>query len=141
MRKLLALVQPAARLAAQQLGLKDASLEPLKGDVPVVQVDFPHTERLPIYITNAGAQILCICYLFQESEVKTKSRVALLETLLDLNPSVPLSNFARMGEHFVLLGAISPSCSADDLALEISTLSDNANDALSALAPFLKVTS
>jgi uncharacterized protein len=143
MRKLMARVTPAAQAAALQLGLAGAELEPLKGTVPVVQVSFTGTEnsadRLPIYVTDAGSQLLCISYLFQERDVKSKSRTALLETLLDLNPSVPLSDFGRIGEHYVLVGALSPNSSTDDLALELATLSDNATDALATLKDFLKV--
>jgi uncharacterized protein len=142
MRKLMARVEPAAQAAALQLGLLSAELEPLKGTVPVVQVSFnggESNDRLPIYVTDAGSQLLCISYLFQERDVKSKSRTALLETLLDLNPSVPLSDFGRIGEHYVLVGALSPNSSSDDLALELATLSDNATDALATLKDFLKV--
>jgi uncharacterized protein len=139
MRKLMAKVEPAAQAAALQLGLSGAELEPLKGTVPVVQVNFTASDRLPIYVTNTGSQLLCISYLFQERDVKAKSRVALLETLLDLNPSVPLSDFGRIGEHYVLIGALSPHSSTEDVALELATLSDNATDALATLKDFLKV--
>lgn len=139
MRKLLAKVEPAASAAATQLGLSGAELEPLSGTVPVVQVSFIQSERLPIYVTDAGTQLLCIAYLFQERDLKLKSRTLLLETLLDLNPSVPLSNFGRIGEHYVLIGALSPHSSSEDLALELATLSDNATDALATLKDFLKV--
>jgi uncharacterized protein len=151
MRKLMARVEPAAQAAAKQLGLESAELEPMKGAVPVVQVTFvsplriehqkPFPDRLPIYVTDAGSQILCISYLFQERDIKAKSRTTLLETLLDLNPSVPLSDFGRIGEHYVLIGALSPASSVDDLALELATLSDNAMDALATLKDFLKLTS
>jgi uncharacterized protein YjfI (DUF2170 family) len=65
------------------------------------------------------------------------SRSKLLETLLDLNPSVPLSAFGRIGEHFVLFGALSPEATAEDMALELATLSDNGRDALSTLSDYL----
>ena len=74
MRKLLAKVEPAANAAALQLGLSGAELEPLSGAVPVVQVSFSQSERLPIYVTDAGTQLLCIAYLFQERDLKLKSR-------------------------------------------------------------------
>jgi hypothetical protein len=138
MRRLLAMLEPAARLAAQKLGFGAPDMQPMSGSVPVVQLSL-HAERLPIYVTNAGSQLLCICYLFTEQEVKPKSRVALLETLLDLNLSVPLSDFGRIGDHYVLFGSISPSSSCEELALELSTLSDNAIDALATLRGFLKV--
>ncbi len=138
MRKLMTRVDLAAKIAITQVGVTNYELEPLRGTVPVVQLSFGSPDRLPIYVTDAGSQLLCICYLFQESDLSAKSRTLLLETLLDLNPSVPLSNFGRIGEHFVLVGALSPNAQAEELALELSTLSDNASDALATLEGFLK---
>jgi len=60
------------------------------------------------------------------------------ETLLDLNPSVPLSSFGRIGERTVLFGALGRDSHVDDVAREIAVLSDNALDALDALSEFLK---
>ncbi|MCU7376312.1 YjfI family protein [Paucibacter sp. O1-1] len=60
-----------------------------------------------------------------------------METLLDLNPSVPLSAFGRIGGHFVLFGALSPESSPRDVALELATLSDGGRDAISTLSDFL----
>jgi uncharacterized protein len=138
MRKLMHRVDQAAKIAITQIGVASYEIEPLRGSVPVVQLSFGSADRLSIYVTDAGSQLLCICYLFQESDLNAKSRTLLLETLLDLNPSVPLSNFGRIGEHFVLIGALSPNAGPEELALELSTLSDNASDALATLDGFLK---
>ena len=137
-RKLLERLQESMHGVARQLGIPLAEINPVPGEVPVIEVAFPGAERLPIYVTDAGTQLLCICYLWRESDVRPRSRSKLLETLLDLNPSVPLSSFGRIGEHFVLFGALSRKATADDLALEISALSENASDALATLANFLR---
>jgi uncharacterized protein YjfI (DUF2170 family) len=60
-----------------------------------------------------------------------------LTTLLELNPSVPLSSFGRVGERFVLLGALRRDAGIDEIAREIAVLSDNALDALDALSDYL----
>lgn len=137
-RKLQDRLQKSLPLLARQLIEPTAELSPVAGEVPVVELVFPHSERLSIYITDAGAQLLCICYLWREADLLLARRGELLETLLDLNPSVPLSSFGRIGEHYVLFGALSPQANAEDLALELATLSENAVDALATLAPYLR---
>jgi hypothetical protein len=137
-RKLIALIERTVPLLKRQLLQESVEVGLVPGSVPVIEVSFPASDRLSIYVTDGGSQLLCICYLWRDSEVKPKLRSKLLETLLDLNPSVPLSAFARIGEHFVLVGALSPLATAADMALELATLSDNARDALTTLADFLK---
>lgn len=137
-RKLQDRLQKSLPLLARQLIEPAAELSPVAGEVPVVELVFPQSERLSIYITDAGAQLLCICYLWREADLLPARRSELLETLLDLNPSVPLSSFGRIGEHYVLFGALSPQANAEDLALELATLSENAVDALATLAPYLR---
>lgn len=113
-------------------------LHPIPGPVPVVQVSIEGREELPIYVTCSDSQILCLCYLWNDSEVLTERRTELLETLLDLNPSVPLSSFGRVGERYVLFGALALNARPADIAEDIAALSDNALDALEALSEFLQ---
>lgn len=138
MRTLAALVNAAVPLLRRQLLVDAIDVASIPGKVPVVELGFPGSERLPIYVTDAASQLLCISYLWRDRDVKPRRRGKLLETLLDLNPSVPLSSFGRIGEHFVLVGALSPHATAQDMALELATLSDNARDALATLADFLE---
>jgi uncharacterized protein len=138
MKKLLAKVEPALARIAELLGVSEPELEPISGSVAVAQISFPGTDRLPIFVTNAGSQVLCISYLFQEKDIRPRKRMALLETLLDMNLSIPLSDFGRIGEHYVLFGSLSPASSTEDLATECATLSDNSNDALAMLQSYLK---
>jgi len=135
--KLHALVERALPLLQRQLTVDAIEIAAVRGEVPVLEISFPHSERLSIYVTDADSQLLCISYLWRDSEVKPKRRAELLETLLELNPSVPLSSFGRIGEHFVLVGALGPKATPDDMALELATLSDNGRDALATLSEYL----
>lgn len=125
-------------IAGGLMGGLAVQLHPIPGPVPVVQVSIEGREELPIYVTCSDSQILCLCYLWNDSEVLPARRTELLETLLDLNPSVPLSSFGRIGDRYVLFGALAPSSSAADIAEDIASLSDNALDALEALSEFLQ---
>ncbi|MCC6593087.1 MAG: DUF2170 family protein [Xanthomonadales bacterium] len=136
-RNLISLIERSVPLLRRHLRLDAIEVAPMPGEVPVIEVGFPTDERLPIYVTDAGSQLLCISYLWRESEIRARQRAKLLETLLDLNPSVPLSAFGRIGEHYVLVGALSPEATPADMALELATLSDNGRDALATLADYL----
>jgi len=124
-------------LISAQLGGLAVQLQPMPGSVPVVQVSIEGREDLPIFLTGADDQILCLCYLWSDAEVRPERRTELLETLLDLNPAVPLSDFGRVGDRFVLIGSLRREAPAQDIAKEIAVLSDNAMDALDALSEFL----
>ena len=88
-------------------------------------------------MTCSDTQIICLCYLWNESDVRPERRAELHEALLDLNPAVPLSSFGRVDGRYMLTGALASSARAEDVAHEVSVLSDNALDALDALAEFL----
>lgn len=120
------------------MGGLSVHLHPISGPVPVVQVSIETREELPIFITCSDSQILCMCYLWTDGEVMPGRRTELLETLLDLNPSVPLSSFGRVGDHYVLSGALARDARSEDIAQDIAALSDNALDALDALSEFLQ---
>lgn len=120
-----------------ELGGRAVQLQPIPGDVPVIQVSIEGREELPIYVTCSDSQVLCMCYLWTEAEVRAERRTELLETLLDLNMSVPLSSFARVGGHYVLYGALARDARVTDVAKDVAVLSDNALDALDALSEFL----
>ena len=137
-RKLVSLIERSVPLLRKQLAVADIEVSSMPGEVPVIEVGFPSADRLPIYVTDAGSQLLCISYLWREADIRPKRRAKLLETLLDLNPSVPLSAFGRIGEHYVLFGALSPDATPTDMALELATLSDNGRDALATLSDSLE---
>ncbi|WGT63540.1 YjfI family protein [Variovorax paradoxus] len=124
-------------LAGAAMGGLAVQLQPIPGHTPVVQVSIEGREELPIFITSSDMQVICICYLWTEEEVKAERRTELLESLLDLNPSVPLSSFGRVDGRYVLTGALGRNASVEDIAREVAVLSDNALDALDALSEFL----
>ncbi len=125
-------------LVGAAMGGAPVDLRPIPGDVPVVQVSIEGRQELPIYLTSSESQILCLCYLWSDDEVLPERRAELLETLLDLNPSVPLSSFGRVGGRFVLSGALARDASVEHIAHDVAVLSDNALDALDALSEFLR---
>ena len=124
-------------LIGARLGGASVDLQPIPGTVPVVQVVIGGREELPIFITASNDQVLCICYLWTEDEIVPEKRVELLELLLDLNPSIPLSSFGHVDDRYVLFGALAQDARADDIACDVATLSDNALDALEALSSYL----
>jgi uncharacterized protein len=124
-------------LASHLMGGLQVQLQPIPGAVPVIQVSIEGREELPIFITSSDSQVLCMCYLWTDAEVRPERRTSLLETLLDLNPSVPLSSFGRIGERYVLSGALSRDARVEDVAKDVAVLSDNALDALDALSDYL----
>lgn len=124
-------------LAGAAMGGLSVQLQPIPGSTPVVQVSIEGRDELPIFVTSSDMQIICICYLWTEEDVKPTRRTELLESLLDLNPSVPLSSFGRVGGRYVLTGALGRNASVEDIAREVAVLSDNALDALDALSEFL----
>ncbi len=137
MKALLEQLRGLDTLTGAVMGGVSVQLQPIPGSVPVIQVSIEGREELPIFITCSDSQLLCMCYLWTESEVKPSRRTELLETLLDLNPSVPLSSFGRVGDRYVLFGALSRDARAEDVAKDVAVLSDNALDALDALSEFL----
>ncbi|MET3444082.1 uncharacterized protein YjfI (DUF2170 family) [Variovorax paradoxus] len=124
-------------LAGTAMGGLTVQLQPIPGHTPVIQVSIEGRDELPIFITSSDMQVICICYLWTEEEVKAERRTELLESLLDLNPSVPLSSFGRVDGRYVLTGALGRNASVEDVAREVAVLSDNALDALDALSEFL----
>ncbi|MDR1351061.1 MAG: YjfI family protein [Zoogloeaceae bacterium] len=124
-------------LIGARLGGATVNLQPIPGEVPVVQAVIGGRDELPIFVTAADEQILCICYLWTEAEIVPEKRLELLELLLNLNPSIPLSSFGRVDDRYVLFGALSRDARVDDIADDVATLSDNALDALNALSGYL----
>lgn len=138
MKSLNTLVAQLGELGSDRCGGLAFDFQPMPGEVEVVQVTVEDREELPIYLTMADHQLLCICYLWNEAEVSAEKRMALFEAMLDMNIPMPLSSFARIEDRFAIFGALSRDSSVDDVALELATLSDNAIDALEAFADYLQ---
>ena len=102
-------------LTSALMGGAAVQLQPITGDVPVVQVSIEGRDELPIFVTCSDLQIICLCYLWTDADVRPERRAELMEALLDLNPSVPLSAFGRVDGRFVLVGALARGARAEDV--------------------------
>lgn len=110
---------------------------PIAGEMDLLQITLEHLQEFPVFVYASDAQILCVTYLWTESEVRAGTRTAMLETMMDMNIAIPLSSFARIGERYVLFGAIGKDSRFESVVTEIVTLSENAADALQAMEDFL----
>jgi uncharacterized protein YjfI (DUF2170 family) len=111
--------------------------QPIPGDIEVLQITLWEYEELPAFVSVTDTQILCITYLFTEDEVKPKNRGEMLEEMLEINIPMPLSSFSKIGNRYVVFGALSVSSSIEDICHEIITLTENAVEAIDALEEYL----
>ena len=107
-------------------------------EVQVLQLLIRDREEFPIYVTVDDSQILCVSYLWQEQEIIPEQREALLETLLTLNIPMPLSSFSKIGQQYIIFGALSTRSDTEAILHEIETLSDNTLEAIELMADYLK---
>ena len=111
--------------------------QPIPGEMEVLQITLWEYEELPCFVSVTDSQILCITYLFTEDEVKTESRTDMLEEMLELNIPMPLSSFSKIGDRYVVFGALSISSSIEDICHEVITLTENAVESIDALEVYL----
>ena len=109
----------------------------IDGEVEVLQIEMGGFDGFPIYVTKTNIQIMCIIYLWSEAEIIRESRLEMLEMMLDTSISIPLSSYARVGDRYVLFGALSVTSDFDKLVEEVVTLNENALDVVSAMEDFL----
>lgn len=113
------------------------SIEMFDGDNTVACIKVEDREEFPIYMTVDEGQILCITYLFGEDQVVPDKRADIAEAMLIMNVSIPLSAFSKIGDQYIMFGALSPKSSIDELLHEIELLSDNVLDAIEAVSDYL----
>ena len=111
---------------------------PIPGEQEVLQVLVSGQDEIPIYITITDTQMLCIAYLFRESEIREDCKAELNERCLQLNVPIPLSAYAKIDDQYALFGALSASSLFENVLKEIVTLSDNAVAALEAVEDLLQ---
>lgn len=102
-----------------------------------VEVVVEDREEFPILVSSDDEQILCVVYLWDESQVKSDGRTDMLAALLEMNVPLPLSSFGKIGDRYVLFGALAANSSVEDVITELETLSDNTLEAIEAVAQFL----
>ena len=111
--------------------------QPIPGETEVLQITLWEFEELPCFVSVTDTQILCITYLFAENEVKSDKRAEMMGEMLELNIPMPLSSFAKLGDRYVIFGALSIGSNIEDIYHEIITLTENALEAIDALEEFL----
>lgn len=109
-----------------------------EGAVPVLHVVMDGREELPVFLTIDDNQILCVCHLWKENEIADGRQSELLGALLDLNISIALSAFSRIGSQYVIYGALSTASLVENIVLEVETLSDNSLEALDFASDYLQ---
>ncbi len=113
-------------------------IESIPGEIPTYSVVVDGREELPIYISSTDEEILCICHIFDEAELEQQSITEMHEAMLSMNVPMPLSSFCKIGTKYAVFGALSAKSNIDELAHELSTLSDNSMDAIEAFSDYLK---
>ena len=112
--------------------------EIIHGEMDVLQILIESREEFPVYVTIDDNQILCVSYLWQEQEIIAATRDELLDTLLTLNLPMPLSSFSKVGNQYIVFGALNIHSAVADVVFEIEALSQNTLDALDLLTDYLK---
>ncbi len=111
--------------------------QPIPGEVDVLQVTVDSREEVPIFVSIAEDQILCIAWLFEEDEVDQSRKAEMNESMLAMNMPMPLSSFAKIDQRYVVFGALSVKSSMEDICHELVILSNNTIDALEVMTEFL----
>ncbi len=113
-------------------------VNPIPGDVEVLQIIIEDREELPIFLSASSDQILCIAYLFRQEEVNENEVSEMNRAMLTANISVPLSAFGILDDHYVIYGALATQSSLQEIVHELEVLSSNALDAIEAMSDYLK---
>ena len=111
--------------------------QPISGEVDVLQITILGREELPVFVSVTDDQILCISYLWGVDEVKPSSLTAMHESMLEMNIPMPLSSFSKIGDKYVVFGALSISSSFDEIEHELDVLSNNALEVIDDMGDYL----
>ena len=111
--------------------------QPISGEVDVLQVTILGREELPIFVSVTDDQILCISYLWGVEEVKPNSIEAMHESMLEMNIPMPLSSFSKIGDKYVIFGALSINSTFNDIEHELAVLSNNAIEIIDDMSEYL----
>ena len=111
--------------------------QPISGEVDVLQISILGREELPIFVSVTEDQILCISYLWGAEEVKSECLAQMHESMLEMSIPMPLSSFSKIGDKYVIFGALSISSSLADVEHELTVLSNNAVEVIDDMSDFL----
>jgi uncharacterized protein YjfI (DUF2170 family) len=111
--------------------------QPISGEVDVLQISIIGREELPIFLSVTDDQILCITYLWGKDEVKPECFSDMHESMLEMNIPMPLSSFSKIGDKYVIFGALAISSSFDDIEHELTVLNNNAIEVIDDMSEYL----
>ena len=111
--------------------------QPISGEVDVLQISILEREELPIFVSVTEDQIICISYLWDVDEVKPDCINDMHESMLEMNIPMPLSSFSKIGDKYVVFGALSINSSFADVEHELAVLSNNAIEVIDDMSDFL----
>lgn len=94
-------------------------------------------DEFPIMVSADDEQVLCLTYLWDETQVKPDRKADMLSALLEMNVPLPLSSFGKIGDRYVLFGALAADSDLGDIVNELEILSDNTLEAIESIAEFL----
>ena len=111
--------------------------QPISGEVDVLQITVIGREELPVFVSVTDDQILCITYLWGTEEVKPECLAEMHESMLEMNIPMPLSSFSKIGDKYVIFGALSIGSTFDDIEHELAVLSNNAIEVIDDMSDYL----
>mgnify|MGYP006134470515 CR=1 FL=1 len=111
--------------------------QPISGEVDVLQISILGREELPVFVSVTDDQILCISYLWGTEEVKPNAIAAMHESMLEMNIPMPLSSFSKIGDKYVIFGALAISSTFTDIEHELAVLSNNAIEVIDDMSDYL----
>ncbi len=110
----------------------------VEGPMPVVQIDVRDLDTVPLFVAVSGEQLLCIAQLFSDADVVLEKRTQMLEKMLEWSIPMPLSSYGKLGDVYVVFGALTVDASADEIVLELQNLSENAIEARKVMQEYLR---
>ncbi len=111
--------------------------QPISGEVDVLQITILGREELPIFVSVTDDQILAISYLWGTDEVKPGCIATMHESMLEMNIPMPLSSFSKIGDKYVVFGALSINSNFEDIEHELAVLSNNALEVIDDMSDYL----
>ena len=133
-------IQDLAIRFSESVGYEGFSfdVQMIPGETEVLQVIVGEFSEVPVYVSTTDTQVLCISYLWSEDEVQPETRNEMMETMVEMNIPMPLSAFSKIGDRYVIFGALMASSGFDDIAHEVIMLAENSIEALTAMEEYLK---
>ena len=111
--------------------------QPISGDVEVLQITVLGREELPIFVSVTDDQIICITFLWDVEEVKPSKIDEMHVSMLEMNIPMPLSSFSKIGDKYVIFGALAISSTFNDIEHELGVLSNNALEIIDDMSDYL----